>query len=347
MQNNFEDLFSTAPLDRLEEIYVKTMERMDDATLKAYCSTVKYNKNLCNDNFWLRRIKENNLELLLPYRSLYPSLQSFYFNVRKDACYVIAFIEDNIIFEVSAFNDITKAMTDFAYIVNEENGNPYTGEQDIDYTNLFSDTQIYIMFDYAVIPEQILPLYSIFNLLKSSPNYLNPNITKYPLLSHNHEVLFCLNPTMNDQSFSVVILPFDDKHLRLVSENASMCYLLTDTATSTQPTEWEKVPLGILRYLQTSDDVALIIDTALINNISNEAISASLLRFNAIDQQKRDHVIILTTDNVYKTSANIYRTILENLENKDISQTIILASFIEGLILTNNLRPLAEIKNIV
>lgn len=73
MQPNYANLFSTEPLDRLEEIYLKTMDAMDDPTLQAYCLTSNYNKSLCNDNFWLRRIKENNLELLLPYRSLYPS----------------------------------------------------------------------------------------------------------------------------------------------------------------------------------------------------------------------------------------------------------------------------------
>lgn len=276
MQTNYANLFSTEPLDRLEEIYLKTMNEMDDPTLQAFCSSAKYNAKLCDDSFWLRRIKDNNLELLLPYRSLYSSLASFYFNVRKDACYIVGAVGEGEE-DVYVFNDIYRARRAFSNLVNEENGMDYDDDNEDtepDYAKLTSMYEIYVLFNNVVLTKESILPYSIFNLRKDSTNYLNPSIVNFPLLSHAHKVLYYVKRDNESRFLSqIAILPFDSQHLRLLPENAQMSYITTDSvATFELPYIWSKESFGIVTYAP-GHQVFILVDTSLLSDSGKTSVA--------------------------------------------------------------------------
>lgn len=111
----------------------------------------------------------------------------FYFNVRKDACYIIISLDAGIEEGVYAFNDINIARLAFDNIIRETLA---ILSKELDYSTIESDYEIYIMLNDTILTEESILPYSLFNLRKGSENYLNSNILEYPLLSHNREVLF-------------------------------------------------------------------------------------------------------------------------------------------------------------
>ena len=89
MQSTTVDPFTyeESPLDIQREI----MSQMDDISLKRFCVSGRAPLTLCNDQtFWINKIRGAGLDPLLPFRSFYSSLASFYFNIRHDAYYVVA-----------------------------------------------------------------------------------------------------------------------------------------------------------------------------------------------------------------------------------------------------------------
>lgn len=329
METNYANLFSTQPLDRLEEIYLKTMNEMDDTTLQAFCSTAKYNTKLCNDNFWLRRIKDNNLELLLAYRSLYPSLQSFYFNVRKDACYILVSIDAGIEEGVDVFNDISIARLAFDNIIRETLS---ILSKELDYSTVESDYEIYIMFNDTILTEESILPYSLFNLRRGSENYLNPNILKYPLLSHNREVLFY---TKNVGRFTteIVIMPFDSEHLRLLPEGIWMSYVITDTVTLDNPAFfWHKNTFGIVR--SEDDNVIALVDVSVLSNTSKRLLGRDIFRTNN-NPEEADYRFISVNSLVYSAIVSMMgtyeREYKEPLRSVVIIETLIVNGYVGPL----------------
>jgi hypothetical protein len=77
--------------DLLYENFLEITDKMDDQTLLTYCSIDKTSYKFCDNNFWLRRVHAQKLDLLLPYHGLYPSLKEFYLNIRNDAIYVLKY----------------------------------------------------------------------------------------------------------------------------------------------------------------------------------------------------------------------------------------------------------------
>lgn len=72
--------------------FLEITNQLDDPALLVYCSIDKVAQRFCDDKFWLSRIYTQGLELLLPYRNLYPSLKSFYLNIRNDALYEVVYL---------------------------------------------------------------------------------------------------------------------------------------------------------------------------------------------------------------------------------------------------------------
>lgn len=304
MQTNYANLFSTDPLDRLEEIYQATMDVMDDKTLQAFCSSAKYNTKLCNDNFWLRRIKENNLELLLPYRSLYPSLQSFYFNVRRDACYIVGSIKLYTEEDVYAFNDINLAMRFFVKLVNLEKNGIFE-EIELDYSDLTSDYQIFILFNNVVLSEQTLPPYMIYNFKRDSKSYLNPNIAGYPLLSHNRDVLYYTKREEEAEELTQIgILPFSSESLRLIPKHLIIFHIFTDPTDFDPPARWYKGEYSI-SYFTNDLRSFLLVDSSILNDSSR----ASFNYPNMNDLNKESYRIVMG-----RMDSTVYRPMIGNIQ---------------------------------
>ena len=169
------NLFSSNKDDIIEDVYLEVMARMDDETLLNYCNTHPYNRMVCNmDSIWLPRINSiPGLSLLLPYRSHYRNLQDFYFNVRKDAHYVL--------------------MTYRAELT--------TGEEDhisavgYDINSIFDRFNYYILYEpddenflcIAVRFNGVLDYHNITDYIiyakdKALPDHENPQILEYPQL---------------------------------------------------------------------------------------------------------------------------------------------------------------------
>jgi len=191
MEINYGDVFSGQEEDRIDDINLEVMRKMDDITLSNFCRTNSYYKNLCEKTIWLERIRAiPGLSLLLPYRSLYKDLEDFYFNVRNDAQYVVTVIVPKIRgFEqfsgISVINDIQKAYTSateilFGFISVEARA----GRTDEELLRSLADTVefvIMVRFD-GVMDYERLGDYTIYSLTKGAPGYFNPNILSYPLL---------------------------------------------------------------------------------------------------------------------------------------------------------------------
>lgn len=73
--------------DIVYDNFLNITDEMDDTTLLNYCRSSRAAIKFCDENFWLHRIHSQGLAPLLFLRDLYPSLKSFYFNIRHDAIY--------------------------------------------------------------------------------------------------------------------------------------------------------------------------------------------------------------------------------------------------------------------
>ena len=349
MQTNYANLFSTQPLDRLEEIYVKTMDEMDDTTLQAYCMTAKYTKSLCNDAFWSRRIKEHNLELLLPYRSLYPNLMTFYFNVRKDACYIVADVGEGEE-DAYAFNDIKLARRAFTNLINNQYGMGYDNDEEVepDYNELTSNYQIYVLFNNIVLTEENISEYSIFDIRQHSVNYLNPSILDFPLLSHERDLLYYIKKRSGVSIGEIGILPFDDEHLRLLSEKFTIYYLITDFVLHFEsPLNWNKNAFGIVAYA-FRNEVFILIDTNILSASQKYSLGYTLRISNWKGNTKvKDHRLVIIDQDVYHMITNMlncsYRANKEGRSIEVIPNNVI----IEALLTGNKVEPLSKIKDLL
>ena len=362
METNYTNLFSTQPLDRLEEIYQATMDVMDDSTLQAYCMTAKYNKNLCNDNFWLRRIKENNLELLLPYRSLYPNLMTFYFNARKDACYIVANFDIYSEEDAYAFNDINLAMSYFVKLVNYEKNGVFE-DTELDYSDLTSDYQIFILFNNVVLSEQTVLPYTIYNLKSDSQSYLNPNIAGYPLLSHDRDVLYYMKREPQGLT-QIGILSFSSDSLRLIPQVSAMYYLFTDPIEFDPPARWYKAEYAISYYTNDLRNF-LLVDTSILNNSSRAILNYP----NINDLNKESYRLVVVPLNwrdirpmigdirqmigdIRPTAKNIspdslYKSYKEKYERGEMLEDTPEALVVRYLLTTYKSEPLSELRRLM
>ena len=198
--------------DIVEDVYVELMARMDDKTLLNYCITHPYNRQLSNrDDIWLPRINSiPGLNLLLPYRSHYKNLQDFYFNVRKDAHYVLMDFEDTTYYpEIIFVKDVDAQITDVSYSIRaifDMFESLSVEEQDF--------ICIVIRFN-NVLDHNNIKHYIIYSRNERFPNYKNLQILQYPeLLKRSyHAVVLNTVDTGKVQyfpTFSVSLTPSDN-----------------------------------------------------------------------------------------------------------------------------------------
>lgn len=240
------DFFSNEVEDRLPEIDLRIIEAMADEPLRAYCLSTQYNIGLCDERFWLQRIKSRGLELLLPYRSLYSSLSAFYFGAQKDACYIVATTDDGTE-DAFMFNEPLYAYRKFIELVRIENdiGEPETDEEDegsykpLDLTGLVSSYDIYVMFNDVIISRANRSYYIIFNLRPESNSYRNPKIFQYPILQHADILVYYFR----DDNVDMGITSLTKDSLRAIPKETTMM-ILTTRYWDDQPIRWNRFVLG-------------------------------------------------------------------------------------------------------
>lgn len=200
---NYGKLFSTEIEDRVDDVYLLTMKEMDDKTLQAYCSINRFNVGLCNNEvFWLDRIRKTGLTALLSYRSMYNNLREFYFNVRRDAYYLVTgdIVVTNVFSNIqSAYNYLHRAILgEFDKIILQPDDDSV-------------ETIIAIIFKNTTVDD--LNPYVLFSLDRQHPKYL-ADISVYPQLNPDKFVLYKEISGGPNTAKQVIIASFDDNGLR-------------------------------------------------------------------------------------------------------------------------------------
>lgn len=196
MEIDYSNILSGQKEDRIDDINLEIMRKMDDITLSNFCKTSPYYRNLCENIIWLERIRAiPGLSLLLPYRSHYKSLEDFYFNVRNDAQYVTTIVIPVTETTKNArirgapikyvTNDVQKAYAHaieyFSSLVPMETRAVRADEELLQLMKEMVRLTIMIRFD-GVMDYDRLDDYTIYSTTKDVPGYFNPNILSYPLL---------------------------------------------------------------------------------------------------------------------------------------------------------------------
>lgn len=271
---NYDNLFSATVEDRVEDVYLLAMEAMDDRTLQAYCTANRYTNKICdNEAFWLRRIKEAGLSSLLPYRSLYKNLQAFYFNVLKDAFYIV--VDPGLadcISDISVFSTIQGALGHIKaqIMASLDNYTSMTSLQDprevnidgnvtINYEKLqrysfLTNYTIIIMFKDAIVDE--LSLYTLYSIKRGHSKYL-ADISTYPDLLSTGPLLYKIvetveGPWEDSVIQQIIVTSFDDIGIRSIKditlENTESTWdksIGTTVVDSDRNMLWTVLPLGM------------------------------------------------------------------------------------------------------
>ena len=185
MDINYGNVFSGEKEDRVEDVNLEVMRRMDDISLSNFCQTSPYYKGLCENIIWLERINAvPGLSLLLPYRSHYKDLEDFYFNIRNDAQYVVMFGIGQANSSLRVSNNISNLWNNFLKIALDTSPQEYSEEELLRFHGQSPQgyhVRITVRFNGIIDYEQ-LDQYTIYSNVEGTPGYLNRNILSYPLL---------------------------------------------------------------------------------------------------------------------------------------------------------------------
>ena len=191
MDTKYSTLFSGEKEDSVQDVNLEVMRRMDDITLSNFCQTSLYYKGLCESIIWLERIRAvPGLSLLLPYRSHYKDLQDFYLNIRSDTQYVLMTYKNEKWRTIAVTDEIVVVYESLIEMIGASLGmnddspleeilqaiNEHENKDD------FRTVAIMVRFN-DVIDYNTLGNYIIFSTKPDLPNYFNPQILQYPLLT--------------------------------------------------------------------------------------------------------------------------------------------------------------------
>ena len=290
---NYADIFAGSEYDAPKEIYLATMERMDDKSLLSYCRTSPYIAQLCrDDDFWLRRIQQRELSALLPYRSLYKDLREFYLNVRKDAVYIVT---NSVILSIyaRAFNSATEARR---YIDGELRRKHVPAGTELDYDTLNLPDPYYMGIFFKDREITNLSDYDIFSLDRNSPKYL-ANITRYPTLASTGYIIRSVTKDYNPatdiaNNYKYILTSFTDAAIQFFNKRflespntiggAKLLVLKVDDVS--RPLVWHRSPFGLATIIK--DDYKSI-GTLLITNVNTPGVNR-----DGINRRTTNNVIV-------------------------------------------------------
>ena len=179
-----------------QDIHMQFLSHLDDNVLRNFCLVTRYNFKLCDEVFWYQRIASRGLKPLLPFRSFYKSLPEFYFNIRQDACYIVANVDGLILSNLRVYDNIVEALN---------------AAKEDKYQTLITA----FIFNRTMMSADVINHYTIWSST-GGPQQHNPDILNYPKLRGQKFVVIKRETLIVDDNkvSSLQLLDFSNETLR-------------------------------------------------------------------------------------------------------------------------------------